>query len=376
MSVSSSATKAQVDKYAEAIRGFAASNPGWATAGAALDPLHAGALAAATLLFRPRMDKDAEWQEPKAHRSWKSGPVLAATAMERLDHVVDGGEHLYVTFLSFARSGAHIGASKPAPGDLLGKDGQLEEVRRTVGTRRIDALLISVGGNDVGFAGKLEDLVKRDIGVWPLWGKDAEARRDIFQSASDRIEALYVDDGDGPERARGPYKALADAIATTLRPFPRRVYITEYPVGLFEKRKDGRVVDGGPCGVFSAPDMDLDIDDGRTVKELGLQLNRKIAEAARALHWTYIGGIAKRFAGHGFCSDDTFFVGATESCSNQGDFEGMMHPNSKGHAAYAAEIRRVVEELMIDEPPRDGAGQPELPQGMSVVRRPPDLPSN
>src|SRR5207244_6913852 len=144
-----------------------------------------------------------------------------------------------------------------------------EEVQRAVAGRRIDALLISISGNDVGFAGALKDLAVND-GVWASWGRDAVNRKKVYDETLKKIEGK----GPFPERDEDglprKFEHLNDAIKKL---HLRRVYITEYPTGLFEKRKDGHVVDGGPCGVFEGPDMDIDVDDGRAIKELGKKLN-------------------------------------------------------------------------------------------------------
>src|SRR5206468_12102716 len=104
---------------------------------------------------------------------WTSGPALAAKAIEKAD------PHTSVTFVSVACSGATIAnllgeyngrefgpADRPLPA-------QIEQVRRLLcpsansrdclgpfphaELRHIDALLINVGGNDVGFGDMIEE---------------------------------------------------------------------------------------------------------------------------------------------------------------------------------------------------------------------------
>lgn len=283
----------------------------------------------------------ARWQEPRAYRSYKSGPSLAAKSIQSFS----SSAAIRVAFLSFARSGAEIkrGLIGPREGDIdrflgLGKIGEIEEARQTIGGRTIDALLISIGGNDVGFAGSLTNLVKKDLLAWKPWGNDGRSRREIFTVVRQILTDILPKDFD----------ELKKEIDEKLK--PRKVYMLEYPTGLFEKMKDGQIIDGGACGVFEGPDMDLDVKDGKEVKALGVDLNALIKKKCDDFGWIFITGIADEFAGHGYCASDTFWVGAEESCRNQADFEGMMHPNEKGHAVYKRKIEEALLKNMINRP--------------------------
>ena len=109
------------------------------------------------------MDREPTWQEPLAYRSYLSGPSRAALALE------EPRAGKVVTFLSFASSGAEIETGLFQPQRDFQDVGQIEEARRTVAGRRIDALLLSIGGNDVGFGPGLKALVKDFLGK----GQDA-----------------------------------------------------------------------------------------------------------------------------------------------------------------------------------------------------------
>jgi hypothetical protein len=295
----------------------------------------------------------ARWQEPRAYRSYQSGPARAAYLLES-----ESETHAdRVTFLSFARTGAEIGAGLLGPRTdddepidaWVGNIGEIQEVANTVGDRPIDVLHISIGGNDVGFAAVLEGLVTGDFpkGVlatpWALVfqaGNDDDARRDVVTSAEEGLDEL---------RGRNGFPALAEAVAA-LR--PRQVYINEYPIVLFERMDAaGSPIDGSGCGIFSGPDLDLSLDDWLAIKQLGAELNALIHEVAADNGWILIDGIAEAFAGHGYCATadparpggaanrrGSYFVSAEQSCRNQGDFEGTMHPNEHGHEVYAERI--------------------------------------
>jgi hypothetical protein len=281
------------------------------------------------------------WLEPKAHRSYRSGHSVAIGMLESTTERVG----TVITYLDMARSGAQIarGLIAPNDGDVL-DIGQIGEMRRTVGSRRLDALVISIGGNDLGFSGRISDLVESDFSWWPLSiGKDDNAARVKFQNTVDaRLGTLEND-----------YRALRDTIGAELN--PRHVYITTYPTGLFEKtvEQNGQieVKDGGPCGVFEGPDLDLDESDGRAIKEEASKLNDLIRRVAREFDWFVIDGVAEGFAGHGYCDDDTFWVSAEQSCRTQGDFDGMLHPNGRGHAVVAQLVSAALRENLIPRVP-------------------------
>lgn len=300
--------------------------------------------------------RPARWQEPRAYRSYQSGPARAAYLLEsESDLHADR-----VTFLSFARTGAEIEAGLLGPRTVdgepidgwIGNIGEIQEVANTVGDRPIDVLHISIGGNDIGFAATLTDIVLGDFptGVfltpWALVfqaGNDVDARREVIDKATERLKTLR----------RDGFPALARAVAD-LR--PRQVYINEYPIVLFERMDAaGDPIDGGGCEIFSGPDLDLSLDDWRAIKKLGVDLNALIHEVAAANRWIVVDGIAERFAGHGYCATadprrpggarnrrGSYFVSAEQSCRNQGDFEGTMHANEHGHEVYAERIAAAV----------------------------------
>src|SRR4051812_46863971 len=99
---------------------------------------------------------DAKWQDRRCHRSAKAGSAQAARWIEQAD------PHTSVTFISTACSGAEIlnGFLKPYDGvDSTWEakynpplDPQLTQARNLIGNREVDALYMSVGGNDANFA--------------------------------------------------------------------------------------------------------------------------------------------------------------------------------------------------------------------------------
>ena len=99
---------------------------------------------------------DAKWQDPRCHRSAHAGSAQAAKWLEQAD------PHTSVTFIHVSCSGAEamgglLKAYRGVDGTNEAKllpplDPQLEQARQLVGNREVDALYISIGGNDAHFA--------------------------------------------------------------------------------------------------------------------------------------------------------------------------------------------------------------------------------
>lgn len=269
--------------------------------------------------------RPAGWQEPHAYRSYRSGHSLAARQIEMKSNTDR------ITFLSFARTGSEIKDGLLGPRTIdpnfLGTEsldnrsidgwtrnrGQVEEVKDTLQGRPIDALIISIGVNDLGFSTLTSDSIFWEAG---------EKRKERIASTKKKIEE------DFPENLQ----LLKNAIESQLN--PKKVFITEYPVGVFSE-----IETQGPCGILGVKDrpvlgkgfLDLDTEDAKALGKLGRTLNNKIREKAHEFGWILIDGIVAGFVGHGYCSEKSYFVFAEESCLNQGDFEGMLHPNKLGH---------------------------------------------
>lgn len=326
----------------------------------------------------PNLAMDPVWTEAKAHRSMQSGPALAALALQRRGGQtwVAGGQQVQtlafekVVFASFARSGAGILTGLIAPqggsSDFIGA-GQFEECRRTAAGRRIDALMISIGGNDLGFSGVLKDLVRGDsvfrarlkfLGT----GSDASARRAIER----KLDAML---GIGlPAGQKGDleirYDALRDQVeALRRRPGLGEVYITGYPTGLFEVRSSSGKLGFRACEVFSGPDLDITKPDATAIQNRGRALNALIRRKAQEFGWHFV-DVDADFEGHGYCAREggRYWVHAEESCRRQGDFDGTMHPNHIGQRVYALRLAQAMRLHTIGlsspiAPPSPGAPQ-------------------
>ena len=69
--------------------------------------------------------------------------------------------------------------------------------------------------------------------------------------------------------------------------------------------------------------------------------------AARRYGWNLVKGYANEFYEHGYCADSSrWTVTFSDSEENQGDNQGTVHPNYRGHKEIAKyEIKSVLDDL-------------------------------
>jgi lysophospholipase L1-like esterase len=245
-----------------------------------------------------------------AHRSTLAGPALFALALER------GDPHTSVTFVSAANSGATIPEGVLGPMPSVGDPKailppEIDEVRQIVGTRPIDVLTVSIGGNDIGFSRRIEQLTTHTLRGTPS------------------LEAIKAEADTALAALPGRFAAL-DAALDDLG--PGRVLITEYP-------DPGRDESGRPAPVKLAGVTAIDASASQFAGEAVLApLNRAIQAAASAHGWTYVGGISEDFRTHGYPSRTPWVRRVGESLRRQGDRYGAFHPNEPGHRAIAMRL--------------------------------------
>jgi hypothetical protein len=300
---------------------------------------------------KPPTDEDAIWYEEKAHRSFNSGQAIGAHSLQDVyaetwnkdtgPNTSTSFKFTKVTFASFARTGAKItdGLINPQEGlsDFVGA-GQIEECRRTFIGRSIDALLISIGGNDAGFAGVLEDLVKGDSFYVLTGGRFGVSNPQQVKTNLDKLLGVNLQAGQKGQ-IEIDLDTLRGAIDTILRKDVQvgEIYLAGYPVDLFYvEGNDGRL-QFSACDIFTTESGLFSISpaEAAMIKKAGQTLNTLLKRKAGEFGWHFV-DVAADFAGRGYCRNDAqaMWVRAEESCRNQGDFDGTMHPNERGHAAY------------------------------------------
>lgn len=272
--------------------------------------------------------KPAKWQNRQCHRSALSYQAKTALAIEERDPQTS------VTLVHLACSGATILTGmlgeyegiEPDQGDVLPP--QVDAMGNVVGDREIDAVMISIGVNDLKFGRLVVHCIKQQD--CPNKTFDAsEPSRPLWQE----IEALFKK---LPSRYADMAKRLKNAGAKR-----SRVYLSEY----FDSTKDenGKTCDPlipGPRGGFDRAEAQWAHD------EVLVPLNAAVAKAAKRNKWKLIRGAYGRFREHGYCAFPPklgWIVWLSESLYKQGNAEGTLHSSSVGNDAqekYAFEALR------------------------------------
>jgi hypothetical protein len=236
-----------------------------------------------------------------------------------------------ITFVSVACSGATIDAG------LLGQyegivhksqrpfvPAQIDAVEAIDARRGIDALVVSVGANDV-FFGKV---VQRCLGRKGLPLRDCFASKVKFGELT-RGTAMREVVGDAIAGLKNRYAALGARLnALDVRP---DVYLMQY----FDPIVDA---DGNTCPSRVLRIRQKALDEARTA--LLAPLNAAGRTAAEDLGWRYVDGIESLFRGHGYCAAraDLWVVRLQNTLRQQGGFAGALHPNAQGHREIAARL--------------------------------------
>lgn len=303
----------------------------------------------------------ATWQDPSCNRSAHAGPVQAAILLER------GDPRTSVTLLHLACSGDRI---RDLPR-------QIEAANQLIGDREVDAVVISIGGNDARFS----DIIRMCMNQEPCNDDNFTLLADFtgcefarplnrFEECVDFIsefggspgspnaqrvflDAVYNEDcsASGPRcrRLLDLFAGFRDAELSELRGLDlpgssvqdqMRVYLTEYPG-----------VSRDESGDFCEADF-LNVLPGWSGVELAWvdtviapQLNEIISGAAQEAGWNLISGIYQGFSTHGLCARENWIMRLQESFLAQGDPSGSIHPNRKGNAFYG---RRIAEAFKAD----------------------------
>jgi hypothetical protein len=313
------------------------------------------------------------WDDVRCHRSMYASSARAARILEQQD------PHSSVTYLSRACSGATI-----AQGILGGYKGieppsasspdlppQIQQIRSLIGSARIDDLLISIGGNDAGFAKIIADCM--------LPG-DCFSNTTLVNDFNTAIAGL----------GNTGYPAMRNAIedgSTGLN--ADSTFITEYPD--FTTDSSGNRCDAIGADILwplSISKAESDWASGTVLATITNTLKSQVDAAKSAgLDWNYVGGVQDAWTklgqyGHGYCVGDpgvrdpnrwvrTF----KDSCDLQGPpagyvlgayychadtTTGQFHPNEAGYLAIGQRYVAALgpKQPALDPDPGSGGGDP------------------
>ncbi len=328
----------------------------------------------------------AQWQNRRCHRSSRSGQVRAAQRIEEAD------PHTSVTFVHLACSGGRIHKALlgPYPGIVAEPEDeplapQIERVAEIAGEHEIDALFVSIGGNDINFSKVLEACILGEVChlgdpmIDPLLGTtaslvcgftgsfedecksyldpdviDADSLDavTIFEIGSkDEYVELVEGEGkvdvhrDGLDDLPSNYDELGAAILGSLGMDPARVYLTEIPDVTRDEFGELCAWPTELPGLTESLRIAAQQVPGVTITEMGwasdyvlTEIRSAMRSAANKNGWQFVDGVDARFAGHGYCSDVTWLTRLQNTFQLQGDQNGALHPNVEGYGAYAEAI--------------------------------------
>lgn len=263
-----------------------------------------------------------EQQDPRSSVSF----IHASCSGARIEHLVDRG----------------YAGTRPANPPL---DPQIEQVSfllsQTTPRRSIDAVLLSVGVNDLSFGPLMKFCVLHGWQTLAVPGTpcpelgtfvetDARGRITAFQpnaagmSLRDRESRLL-------SQLPGRYPALARALKAPIAPrggldvAPNRVFITQYPDFMHG-------ADGNPCDTRNADDYAVawGPEAWTWLSQVATQLNKRVRNAASAFGWRAVPA-SSAFATRGYCNlASSLVVGLVDSVLAW-NMDGAFHPNAEAH---------------------------------------------
>lgn len=257
-------------------------------------------------------EKPGPWLERPCHRSAAAGFQRAANQLGKVDR------RRSITFVSLACSGATVDEGllgpyagiEPVPGiEYLPQVDRLRElgVGRRAGDEEpaVDAVLVSIGANDVRFS----KVVKRC--AWP-----DDCRSKVRERVERRLDAL-----------EDRYDELGEALQEAAPGAP--VFVTEY----FDPTRDAF---DHFCKL--SPRLITREETQWAYEHLLRPLNREVKTAAERNQWQYVGGIASDFQHHGYCAKEGRWVRTLKEALARRNPLGTLHPNEDGHLAIARRV--------------------------------------
>jgi hypothetical protein len=275
------------------------------------------------------------WQDRRCHRSAKGFEAQTAAQIEAANPKTS------VTFLPLACSGASIPTGMLGPYAGIAPSGgvvlppQVEAMKALIGSRRVDAVLVSIGINDLGFGTVARFCFDDGVDAKTAATVDCWTKPYPTPTSPTTLEAFVA-----ARRAAlpGRYAQLDAAFRDTGIP-ASKIYMTQYP----NPTRDGQgatcdplipYLDSTPLG-YTVRGTITRAEAEQAEGELLLPVNAALQAAATAYGWHLVSGVASQSTTHGLCSTRPWFVGVTQSLIEQHDVLGTLHPNGTGQKAAA-----------------------------------------
>ena len=304
---------------------------------------------------------------PRCNRSMASYQFLTAQTIE------DADPRSSVTFVQASCSGASVQhlvdrgypGIRPAHPQLRPQIAQVNDLLQStrfghVPTRTPDAVLVSIGVNNLEFGAVMEFCTKLGIAqhaaaVAGRWTDDTPCELRHVRGLAP-VQDFRVDHYQADSRGKLVLQRVADGLATLPRLYAR-----------LDRALSARVADGGlgtgGRDVFLASYPDFSRDETgapcntdpeyysyglpkfpiSTWSWLGTasdRLNERVRQGGAAQGWTAV-PISPEFRTHGYCAADPYFQGIVESLVGN-DKAGPFHPDLRGHYLEFANTKRLV----------------------------------
>ncbi len=294
------------------------------------------------------------WDDDPCDRSAVSGPAQAALTLEQ------SSPRTSVTLVDVSCAGATVdaGVLGPQPGARKTLS-QIEQVRRIIGDRAIDAVSLTVGGNDIGFTSILTSCSTRvdcpiqrasngPLAAYPTLQDGAQARLGTLPAAYARIAGCLGGSTctlAGPGEDRPLPIAAGGAVLPTMYPDITRAasgapctYLTMDATDFAWARSTLLVPNPTPTYPYRTTnnkEVTLTVTNGT--------LNSQIAATA-TLGWQPVSGAwgasGDSDTGHGVCAGDQAWVFGLTAL--QGFPSGSFHPNPRGQQVIGKAISAAV----------------------------------
>jgi lysophospholipase L1-like esterase len=292
--------------------------------------------------------KPAQWENRRCDRSNKSFESQVA------DRLKNRNPNTPVKFLYLACSGASIvkgllgpyAGINPSNPDL---PAQVTEAKRLVGDQKADAVLLSIGVNDLEFGAVAFFCASS--------GKNGYCPDNKYKNGLTLSQWMAQQLKELPGRF--------DRLAEALKPLVAddRVFINEYPdLVSMSPTELCKLIHFRPGYVYGDYEIKAKEIDW-LYHQFYLPLNAVIHEAAVKHGWTAIEP-PEAFHDHGYCTNDTWIVTYKQSNERQGDGNGTLHPNLQGHNAITDAFYPIVSKALgLLGRPRPGRPRGGRPHG-------------
>jgi hypothetical protein len=306
-----------------------------------------------------------KWVSEPCHRSEENGrarvaellgalvpnrTVLTANGLRTVDDFQTKDVSCTGATITSGILGPYSGISRmrpEGPGPNFVQKPQIEQIETWMSEaprnrQSIDTLVISIGGNDVGFAQIISTCMN------PLEGdcNENDHLRSVMENGN-----FYMPHLIGYNRLRSAFLDMERQIRERLN--PKRVILVGYPTGsrdefgeLCDKFDENFHIlpngDGYSPSNFGGATVHVTADESLFIEtSLISRINRERKEIATELGWQFV-DIQPFTKTHGYCAAKPWFNTPKTAFAKQGDFNGTAHPNSTGYKVYENFLLREV----------------------------------